>query len=133
MIDLLETIQTNDAPQPIGAYSQAVISPPFVYISGQIPLAPQSSELVSDEIDAQIAQVFKNIQAIAVAAGGQLNRIVKLTIYLRDLEHFPRVNAIMASYFQTPYPARAVVEVSNLPKGALVEVDAVMFLKSTQI
>lgn len=119
-------IQTDNAPAAIGTYSQAVRSGNTVYISGQIPLDPQSMEFVSDKIEAQIHQVFKNLSAITVAAGGDLNQIVKLNIFLTDLSCFPLVNQTMAEYFQQPYPARAAVGVKELPKGALVEMDAVM-------
>lgn len=119
-------IQTDNAPAAIGTYSQAVRSGHTVYISGQIPLDPKSMEFVSDNIEPQIHQVFKNLSAITVAAGGDLNQIVKLNIFLTDLSCFPLVNQIMSEYFQQPYPARAAVGVKELPKGALVEMDAVM-------
>jgi len=121
-------IQTNDAPAAIGTYSQAVRSGNTVYISGQIPLDATTMEFVSDEIEAQIHQVFKNLSAITLAAGGDLNQIAKLNIFLTDLSCFPLVNQIMAEYFQQPYPARAAVGVKELPKGALVEMDAIMEL-----
>jgi len=123
-------IQTGNAPAAIGTYSQAVRSGNTVYISGQIPLVPESMEFISDEIEAQIHQVFKNLSAITVAAGGDLNQIAKLNIFLTDLSCFPLVNEIMAEYFQEPYPARAAVGVKQLPKGALVEMDAIMDLAS---
>jgi len=123
-------IQTDNAPAAIGTYSQAVRCGQTVYISGQIPLVSESMEFVSDKIEAQIHQVFKNLSAITVAAGGDLNQIVKLNIFLTDLFCFPMVNEIMAEYFQKPYPARAAVGVKELPKGALVEMDAVMDLDS---
>jgi len=123
-------IQTDNAPAAIGTYSQAVRSSNTVYISGQIPLVPETMEFISDEIAAQIHQVFKNLSAIAVAAGGDLNQIAKLNIFLTDLSCFPMVNEIMAEYFQIPYPARAAVGVKELPKGALVEMDAIMDLDS---
>lgn len=122
-------IQTENAPAAIGTYSQAVKSGKTVYISGQIPLDPKSMEFISDEIEPQIHQVFKNLSAIAVAAGGDLNQIAKLNIFLTDLSCFPIVNTVMAEYFQQPYPARAAVEISALPKGALVEMDAIMELE----
>ena len=124
-----EIIQTDDAPKAIGAYSQAVKTGNTVYLSGQIPLLPDSGAMVSDEIDRQIHQVFKNLSAVTVAAGGTLNDIVKLNVYLTDLTHFPSVNEIMAQYFSQPYPARAAVGVAALPKGAQVEMDAVMVLR----
>jgi len=119
-------IQTESAPAAIGTYSQAVRCGNTVYISGQIPLVPATKEFVSEEISEQIHQVFKNLSAITNAAGGDLNQIVKLNIFLTDLSCFPTVNQIMAEYFSSPYPARAAVEVKALPKGAQVEMDAVM-------
>jgi reactive intermediate/imine deaminase len=121
-------IKTDQAPQAIGTYSQAVKSGNTVYLSGQIPLLPDKMELVQGDMRAQITQVFENLSAVATAAGGSLADIVKLNIYLTDLAHFPLVNEIMATYFQEPYPARAAVGVSALPKGAQVEMDAVMVL-----
>ena len=123
-----QTIATDKAPAAIGTYSQAVKVDNTVYLSGQIPLVPASMEMVSDEIDAQIRQVFDNLQAVAEAAGGKLNDIAKLNIFLTDLQHFPVVNEIMAEYFQQPYPARAAIGVSQLPRDAQVEMDAVLIL-----
>lgn len=121
-------IQTDKAPAAIGTYSQAVRSGQTVYISGQIPLDPKTMEFVSNDIEPQIHQVFKNLSAITEAADGSLNQIAKLNIFLTDLSCFPLVNQIMAEYFQIPYPARAAVGVKELPKGALVEMDAIMEL-----
>jgi reactive intermediate/imine deaminase len=118
-------VQTADAPAAIGTYSQAVRVGGTVYLSGQIGLDPTSMQLV-DGIDAQIHQVFRNLAAVATAAGGALADTVKLNVFLTDLGHFPRVNEIMATYFSQPYPARAAVGVAALPRGALVEADAVM-------
>jgi reactive intermediate/imine deaminase len=118
-------IQTADAPAAIGTYSQAVRVDRTVYLSGQIGLDPATMQLV-DGIDAQIHRVFTNLAAVAAAAGGSLADVVKLNVYLTDLGHFPRVNEIMASHFSEPYPARAAVGVAALPRGALVEADAVM-------
>ncbi|KVW99525.1 RidA family protein [Thiobacillus denitrificans] len=118
-------IQTADAPAAIGTYSQAVRVDHTVYMSGQIGLEPASMQMI-DGIDAQIHQVFKNLAAVATAAGGSLADVVKLNVFLTDLGHFPRVNEIMAGYFSPPYPARAAVGVAALPRGALVEADAVM-------
>ena len=125
-----QTIQTPDAPQAIGTYSQAirVAGGETVYLSGQIGLDPFTMLMV-DGIEAQIQQVFLNLKAVAVASGGDLPDIVKLNIYLTDLVHFARLNEIMASYFSQPYPARAAVGVAALPRGALVEMDAVMVLQ----
>ena len=121
-------ISTARAPQAIGTYSQAVQVATTVYCSGQIPLVPASMEMVSDDIDAQIKQVFDNLSAVAQAAGGSLANVVKLNIFLTDLTHFPKVNEIMAQYFTAPYPARAAIGVAELPKAALIEMDAVLEL-----
>ena len=121
-----EIIQTDRAPQAIGTYSQAVRSGNTVYMSGQIPLIPESMELVDGDMEAQIRQVFDNLSAVAEAAGGTLADVVKLNVFLPDLGHFAIVNEVMAGYFQPPYPARAAVGVAALPKGAQVEMDAVM-------
>ena len=123
-----EIIQTDRAPQAIGTYSQAVRSGNTVYMSGQIPLIPESMELVGGDMEAQIRQVFDNLSAVAEAAGGSLADVVKLNVFLTDLGHFAIVNTVMAEYFQPPYPARAAVGVAALPRGAQVEMDAVMEL-----
>lgn len=122
-------IQTDKAPQAIGTYSQAVKVDRTVYLSGQIPLVPETMVLVDGDINAQITQVFENLKAVAEAAGGSLADIVKLNVFLTDLAHFPIVNEIMGSYFQQPYPARAAIGVAALPKAAQVEMDAVMHLE----
>jgi reactive intermediate/imine deaminase len=122
-----EIIRTPDAPQAIGTYSQAVRVGKTVYLSGQIGLDPQTQQLV-EGIENQIHRVFRNLQAVAVAAGGSLQDVVKLNVFLTDLGHFAKVNEIMAQYFREPYPARAAVGVAALPRGALVEADAVMVL-----
>ncbi len=122
-------IQTDKAPAAIGTYSQAVKVDQTVYISGQIPLDPTTMEIVEGGIDAQITRVFDNLTAVAEAAGGGLKDAVKLTIYLTDLSNFPIVNEIMATYFNEPYPARAAIEVSALPKGVGVEMDAILVLE----
>jgi reactive intermediate/imine deaminase len=119
-------IHTNKAPQAIGTYSQAVRHQGLVFVSGQIPLEPDTMEMVAGGIDAQIKRVFENLSAVCSAADGSLDDIVKLTIFLTDLSHFPLVNDIMAQYFTAPYPARAAVEVSALPKGVDVEMDAIL-------
>jgi reactive intermediate/imine deaminase len=121
-----EIIQTDRAPQAIGTYSQAVRSGNTVYMSGQIPLIPESMELVEGDMEAQIKRVFDNLSAVAEAAGGALADVVKLNVFLTDLGHFAIVNTVMAEYFQPPYPARAAVGVAALPRGAQVEMDAVM-------
>lgn len=123
-----EIIVTDNAPSAIGTYSQAVKIGKTVYLSGQIPLVPETMELTGDDIKQQIQQVFSNLQAVAEAAGGSLADIVKLNIFLIDLQHFPLLNEIMAKHFQAPYPARAAVGVAQLPKGAQVEMDAIMSL-----
>ncbi len=121
-------INTDQAPQAIGTYSQAVKTGQTVYLSGQIPLVPSSMTLAEGDMRAQITQVFDNLSAVARAASGSLADVAKLNIYLTDLSHFPLVNEIMAEYFQEPYPARAAVGVASLPKGAQVEMDAIMVL-----
>ncbi|NOU20847.1 MAG: RidA family protein [Methyloglobulus sp.] len=121
-------INTELAPQAIGTYSQAVKADQTVYLSGQIPLIPETMQLVEGDISVQIAQVFNNLKAVAEAAGGNLSDIVKLNVFLVDLSHFPIVNEIMGHYFQEPYPARAAVGVAALPKSAQVEMDAIMVL-----
>ncbi|MBV1885048.1 MAG: RidA family protein [Gammaproteobacteria bacterium] len=122
-------IHTESAPQAIGTYSQAVKVGNTVYLSGQIPLLPDTMEMVQGGIVADIEQVFKNLSAVCEAAGGTLNQIVKLNIFLTDLNNFPAVNEIMAQYFQQPYPARAAIGVASLPKGAAVEMDAVLVVE----
>nr|PZN74926.1 MAG: reactive intermediate/imine deaminase [Pseudomonadota bacterium] len=123
-----QVIFTKNAPQAIGTYSQAVRAGDTVYVSGQIPLDPVSGELVTGDIEAEIRRVFENLKAIAEAAGGGLDRVVKLTVFLTDLAHFPKVNEIMATYFSEPYPARAAVGVAQLPRGARVEMECVLHL-----
>ena len=123
-----EIIHTDKAPQAIGTYSQAVKTGSTVYMSGQIPLVPETMEMVDGDRAAQIRRVFDNLKAVAQAAGGDLKDIAKLNIFLTDLSHFPLVNEIMAEYFQQPYPARAAIGVASLPKAAGVEMDAVMEL-----
>ena len=123
-------IYSNQAPAAIGAYSQAIQCGPTIYISGQIPLHPENMQLVEGGFKPQIQQIFLNLQALCGAAGGSLKDIVKLTIYLRDLENFSMVNQVMTDYFEQPFPARATIGVSALPKGAEVEIDAIMVLES---
>ncbi len=123
-----QPIHTDAAPAAIGTYSQAVAAGSTVYLSGQIPLNPETMELVTGDIGVEIHQVFRNLDAVARAAGGDLASMVKLTVYLTDLGNFASVNEVMAEYFQEPYPARAAVEVAGLPKGARVEVDGIMVL-----
>jgi len=123
-----QIIATEQAPAAIGPYSQAVRAGDTVYFSGQIPLDPANGELVQGDVAAQTRRVFDNLTAVARAAGGSLAQIVRVGIYVTDLANFATVNAVMAEYFQAPYPARSTIEVSALPKGAQVEVDAVMVL-----
>ena len=123
-----EIIHTDQAPKAIGTYSQAVKIGDTVYISGQIPLDPATMELVPGEMEAQIRRVFDNLQAVAEAAGGSFADVAKLNVFLTDLAHFPLVNKVMADYFKEPYPARAAIGVASLPRGAQVEMDAVMVL-----
>ena len=123
-----EIISTDKAPQAIGTYSQAVKTGQTVYMSGQIPLVPETMEMVEDDIELQIRRVFDNLSAVAEAAGGSLADIAKLNIFLVDLDNFAKVNEIMAEYFTEPYPARAAIGVASLPKNAGVEMDAVMEL-----
>ncbi len=121
-------IATENAPAAIGTYSQAVKVGNTVYLSGQIPLEPVTMNLVDTDMSAQINQVFKNLKAVCVAAGGDLKDIVKLNIFLTDLSHFALVNEVMAEYFEQPYPARAAIGVAQLPKGAAVEMDGIVEL-----
>jgi len=123
-----EIIHTSNAPEAIGTYSQAVKVGDVVYMSGQIPLVPETMTVVNGDFSAQVHQVFDNLSAVAEAAGGSLQDIVKLNIFLTDLSYFGTVNEIMAEYFQQPYPARAAIGVSSLPKEVPVEMDAVMHL-----
>ncbi|OGA53889.1 MAG: reactive intermediate/imine deaminase [Betaproteobacteria bacterium RIFCSPLOWO2_12_FULL_62_13] len=123
-----QVIRTDAAPKAIGTYSQAVRCGNTVYLAGQIGLDPATMELVAG-IAPQIQRVFENLKAVAAAAGGGLNDIVKLTVYLTDLNHFARVNEVMAAYLDAPYPARAALGVASLPRGALVEIDAIMQLE----
>jgi len=121
-----EAIQTDTAPAAIGTYSQAIRHNDTVYVSGQIPLDPTTGEVVSDDIDAQITQVFENLRNVAEAAGSDLSKALKVTVFLTDLGNFALVNKVMAEYFSEPYPARAAVEVAGLPKGVQVEADAML-------
>lgn len=124
-----QIVQTDKAPAAIGPYSQAVRSGNTVYFSGQIPLVPATGEVVAGDITAQARQVFDNLKAVAEAAGGSLDRIVRLGLYLTDLAQFAAVNAVMQEYFSAPFPARSTIEVSALPKGVAFEVDAVMVVE----
>ncbi len=123
-----QVISTDQAPAAIGTYSQGIRAGNSVYISGQIPLDPATMELVEGDIDVHIRRVFDNLTAIARAAGGGLDDIVKLNVFLPDLSHFPVVNEVMSEYFTEPYPARAALGVRALPKGAPVEMDAILVL-----
>jgi len=123
-----EIIATDKAPQAIGTYSQAVKVGSTVYLSGQIPLDPVTMEMVGGDIESSIVRVFENLKAVAEAAGGSLADVAKLNIFLTDLNHFTKVNEVMARYFSQPYPARAAIGVAALPKGAQVEMDAILEL-----
>jgi reactive intermediate/imine deaminase len=122
-----QPISSKDAPSAIGPYSQAIRAGDTVYLSGQIPLDPKTMKIV-DGFEAQVKRVFDNLQAVCRAAGGDFDRVVRVTIYLTDLATFPTVNDIMASYFREPFPARVTIGVASLPRGAAVEIDAVMVL-----
>ena len=122
------TVDTPRAPAAIGTYSQAVIHGSVLYVSGQIPLDPETMELISSDIEDQIRQVFTNLDAIITEAGAALNDAIKFTVYLTDLVYFPKVNEVMSVLLTEPFPARVAVEVSALPRGALVEIDAIVSL-----
>jgi len=119
-------ISTPHAPQAIGTYSQAMRAGNTVYLSGQIPLHPATGEMVVGDMEAQVRRVFENLKALAAAAGSDLDHAVRVTVYLTDLQHFALVNRVMAEYFSQPYPARAAIGVAALPKGAAVEIDAIL-------
>jgi len=123
-----QIIHTDEAPQAIGTYSQAVRVGDTVYLSGQVPLDPKTMQLIEGDIEAQVRRVFENLKAVAQAAGGSLAQAVKMNVYLTDLAHFAKVNEIMALYVSKPYPARAAVGVSQLPRGALVEIECILHL-----
>lgn len=123
-----KAIHTTDAPAAIGSYSQAIETNGLVFISGQIPLDPATMNIVEGDFETRARRVFDNLKAVAQAAGGDLNQIVKLTIYLTDLDNFAAVNSVMTEYFDEPYPARAALGVSSLPKGCDVEAEAVLAL-----
>ena len=122
-------ISTNKAPSAIGVYSQAIRAGNLVFISGQIPLDPKSMQMVDGDINDHIKQVLTNIKSIVEESGGTMNDIVKINVYLKDLEHFQNVNSVMESYFDEPYPARAAVEVSRLPKDVSIEMDAILYVE----
>jgi reactive intermediate/imine deaminase len=123
-----QIIHTERAPQAIGTYSQAVRAGDTVYLSGQVPLDPATTQLVSGDFEAQVRRVFENLKAVAQAAGGSLASAVKVNIYLTDLANFPKVNEVMAQYFDKPYPARTTLGVAQLPRGAQVEIECVLHL-----
>lgn len=127
----MQAIHTKLAPEAIGMYSQAIRCGNTIYLSGQIPLDPETMQMCSSDIKLQITQVLENLSAVCEAAGGSLAHIVKLNVYLTDLTHFSLINEAMSRYFTEPYPARAAIGVSSLPRGAKVEMDGVMFLSST--
>lgn len=123
-----QPIHTEKAPQAIGTYSQAIVANGFLFLSGQIPLDPITMNLVTGDITVQAEQVFHNMQAVLEAAGASLQQVVKLTVYLTDLSDFTVINTVMAKWFKQPYPARAVLQVSALPKGAKLEIDAIAMI-----
>lgn len=124
----IKHIETLNAPLPVGTYSQAVQAGNLLFISGQIPIDPHTSKMVEGDFAAEAKQVFDNLKAIAIAADSHLGNTVKLTVYLRDINQFSKINEVMENYFATPYPARVLIEVSRLPKDATVEVDAILAL-----
>jgi len=124
----MKPISTPDAPAAIGTYSQAVRAGDTVYLSGQIPLDPKTMKIVEGDFEAQARRVFDNLRAVCRAAGGDFDRVVRITVYLTDLANFAKVNEVMAQYFKEPFPARAAIGVASLPRGSLVEIDAVMHL-----
>jgi reactive intermediate/imine deaminase len=125
----MKPISTPDAPAAIGTYSQAVRAGDTVYLSGQIPLDPKTMQ-IAEGFENQVKRVFENLRAVCRAAGGDFDRVVRVTVYLTDLANFAKVNEVMATYFREPYPARAAIGVASLPRGSLVEIDAVMHLGS---
>ena len=124
----IKAIHTKNAPSAIGAYSQAVKAGGFMYVSGQIPLVPETMEIVSENFDVQVKQVLENLKAIIVDSDSKLSDVVKLNVYLKNLADFQSVNDVMSTVFDEPYPARAAVEVSRLPKDVLVEIDAIVYI-----
>ncbi len=124
----MKPISTPDAPAAIGTYSQAVRAGDTVYLSGQIPLDPKTMKIVEGDFEAQARRVFDNLKAVCKAAGGDFDRVVRVTVYLTDLANFAKVNEVMSQYFKEPFPARAAIGVASLPRGSLVEIDAVMHL-----
>jgi reactive intermediate/imine deaminase len=124
----MRSITTPEAPAAIGTYSQAVRAGDTVYLSGQIPLDPKTMKLVEGDVEAQVRRVLDNLRAVCREAGGDFDRVARVTVYLTDLDNFAKVNEVMAAYFNEPYPARAAIGVASLPRGAQVEIDAVMYL-----
>ena len=123
------TIQTENAPSAIGTYSQAVVHNNVLYTSGQIPIDPQTDEMLGEDFNKQTHQVFRNLQSIAIAANTSLQNTLKLNIFLQDLENFASLNEIMAQYFEEPYPARAAIQVARLPKDSMIEMDAIIAIR----
>ena len=128
----MKSITTPEAPAAIGTYSQAVRAGDFVFLSGQIPLDPKTMKLVEGPFEDHVRRVFDNLRAVCREAGGDFDRVARVTVYLTDLGNFAKVNEVMASYFNEPYPARAAIGVGSLPRGAEVEVDAIMYLGSRE-
>lgn len=128
----MRSVTTPEAPAAIGTYSQAVRAGDFVFLSGQIPLDPKTMKLVEGPFEAHVRRVFDNLRAVCKEAGGDFDRVARVTVYLTDLGNFAKVNEVMASYFNEPYPARAAIGVASLPRGSTVEVDAIMYLGSRE-
>lgn len=124
-----KAVHSSKAPEAIGTYSQAVITQKTVYLSGQVPFFPETMQMIEGDIHTQVRQIFKNLQAVCEAAGGSLDHIVKLNVYLTSMVHFPIVNEVMSELFTQPYPARAAVAVAALPKDAEIEIDGIMVLE----
>jgi reactive intermediate/imine deaminase len=128
----MRSITTPEAPAAIGTYSQAVRAGDTVYLSGQIPLDPKTMKLIEGDVEAQVRRVFDNLRAVCREAGGDFDRVARVTVYLTDLANFAKVNEVMAAYFNEPYPARAAIGVASLPRGSQVEIDAIMYLGSRE-
>jgi reactive intermediate/imine deaminase len=128
----MKSITTPEAPAAIGTYSQAVRAGDFVFLSGQIPLDPKTTKLVEGPFEDHVRRVFDNLRAVCKEAGGDFDRVARVTVYLTDLANFTKVNEVMASYFNEPYPARAAIGVASLPRGCAVEIDAIMYLGSRE-
>ena len=129
---MIQKVATDRAPKAIGPYSQAIVAGEWIFAAGQIPINPETGEIVAGPVERQTEQVLKNLQAVLKAAGSDLDHVVKTTVFLDSMDDFPAFNEVYASFFREPYPARATVEVSKLPKGVLVEIEAVAVLKEAE-